>query len=103
YAKTHASGVWGSARARIEGNTLVIESKDYPASKWGLGAATQILGGGADVPSSPQKVVTERISTSDDGLQLHYDYVVFDPVYMTGEYGARVVLRRAPDSAVMVP
>lgn len=103
YTATNPNGVWGSARARLEGNTLVIESKDYPASKWGLGAATQILGGGADVPSSPQKIVTERISTSDDGLQLYYDYTVFDPTYMTREHQARVVLRRAPDSAEMVP
>jgi hypothetical protein len=103
YAPTNPNGIWGSARARIEGNALVVESKDYPASKWGLGAATQILGGGADVPSSPQKTVVERISTSDNGLELYYDYTVFDPAYMTKEHSARVVLRRAPDAAQMVP
>jgi hypothetical protein len=103
YAKTNPNGVWGSARARIEGDTLVVESKDYPASKWGLAAATQILGGGADVPSSPQKTVVERISASADGLSLNYDYTVFDPAYMTKEHSARVVLRRAADDAQMTP
>ena len=103
YARTNSNGVWGSARARIDGDALVVESKDYPASKWGLAAATQILGGGADVPSSPQKTVTERIATSADGLSLTYDYTVFDPAYMTKEHSARVVLRRAADDAQMTP
>jgi hypothetical protein len=103
FAKTHPSGVWGSARARIDGETLVIESKDYPASKWGLGAATQVLGAGADVPSSTQKTVVERISTTADGLTLNYDYTVFDPAYMTKEFSGHVPLRRAPASAQMTP
>jgi hypothetical protein len=103
YAKTNPNGMWGSARARIEGDALVVESKDYPASKWGLAAATQILGGGADVPSSPRKTVVERIATSADGLSLNYDYTVFDPAYMTKEHSARVVLRRAADDAQMTP
>lgn len=103
FAPADADGRFGNVRGRIEGDTVVIESKDYPASKWGLGAATQVLGGGADVPSSPQKKVVETISASPDGLQLYYDYVVSDPAYMTGEYRARIVLRRAADDAPMVP
>lgn len=103
FAPADANGLWGSVRGRIEGDTVIIESQDYPASKWGLGAATQVLGGGADVPSSPQKKVEEKISASADGLQLYYDYLVFDPVYMSGEYRGRIVLRRAADDAPMVP
>jgi Family of unknown function (DUF6152) len=95
FAPANANGRWGSVRGRIEGDTIVIESKDYPASKWGLGAATQVLGGGADVPSSPQKTVVETISASADGLQLYYDYAVFDPVYMSREHRARIVGRAA--------
>ena len=103
FAPADPNGHWGSVRGRIEGDTLVIESKDYPASKWGLGAATQMLGGGKDVPSSPQKTVVEAISASADGLELYYDYTVFDPFYMSRAHRARVVLRRAADDAPMVP
>jgi len=96
-------GLWGSVRGRIDGDSLVVESRDYPPSKWGLGAATQINGGGADVPSSAQKTVVERFSTSEDGLELIYEYVLYDPAYMSREHEARIVLRRAADDAAMVP
>jgi hypothetical protein len=102
FAPADPNGQWGNVRGRVDGDQLVVESKDYPPSRWGLGAATQINGGGADVPSSAQKVMTERFSTSDDGLELFYDYTLFDPVYMSGEHTARVVLRRVADDAPMV-
>lgn len=102
YAPADPNGQWGNVRGRIDGDQLIVESKDYPPSRWGLGAATQINGGGADVPSSAQKVMTERFSTSDDGLELFYDYMLFDPVYMSREHTARVVLRRVADDALMV-
>src|SRR5690606_14042679 len=80
YAPADPEGQWGRVRGRIEGETLVVESRDYPPSKWGLGAATQINGGGADVPSSEQKTLMERFSVSDDALTLLYEYTLFDPV-----------------------
>jgi len=103
YAPADPQGQWGNVRGRIDGDTLVVESKDYPPSKWGLGAATQINGGGADVPSSPQKTLVERFSVSADGLELNYDYVLADPVYLTREHAAHITLRRAPDDAALVP
>jgi hypothetical protein len=102
FALADPAGQWGRVRGRIEGDSLVVESRDYPPSKWGLGAATQINGGGADVPSSEQKTVVERFSTSEDGLDLIYEYVLFDPVYMSREHEARIVMRRAADDAPMV-
>jgi hypothetical protein len=96
-------GQWGKVRGRIEGDALVVESRDYPPSKWGLGAATQINGGGADVPSSAQKTVTERFSVSPDALTLVYENTLFDPVYMREPHHARVELARVPDDAPMVP
>lgn len=103
YAAADPDGQWGQVRGRIESGELVIESKDYPPSRWGLGAATQINGGGGDVPSSERKTVVERFSTSDDGLELYYDYVLSDPVYMSREHAARIVLTRVADDARMVP
>lgn len=96
-------GQWGRVRGHIEGATLVVESRDYPPSKWGLGAATQVNGGHADVPSSAQKTVTERFSVSDDALTLIYEYTLFDPVYMREPYTARIELKRVPDAARWVP
>jgi hypothetical protein len=84
-------------RGRIEGDALVVESRDYPVSRWGLGAATQINGGGADVPSSEQKTLVERFSTSEDGLELYYDYTLYDPVYMSAPHDARIVMQRVSD------
>jgi hypothetical protein len=96
-------GQWGRVRGHIEGDTLVVESRDYPPSKWGLGAATQVNGGHADVPSSAQKTVTERFSVSDDALTLIYEYTLSDPVYMREPYTARIELKRVPDDARWVP
>jgi hypothetical protein len=96
-------GQWGKVRGRVEDATLVVESRDYPPSRWGLGAATQINGGGADVPSSEQKTVTERFSVSDDGLTLVYAYTLFDPVYMREPHNARIELKRVPDDSRWVP
>ncbi|MGW8368108.1 MAG: DUF6152 family protein [Gammaproteobacteria bacterium] len=99
FAAADPAGQWGEVRGRIEGDQLVVESRAYPPSKWGLGAATQINGGGGDVPSSERKTVTERFSVSEDGLELHYDYVLRDPMYMSREHEARVTLSRVADDA----
>jgi hypothetical protein len=84
----------------MEGNVLVIESSGYPASAWGLGAATQVMGAGADVPSSAQKTVVERFSASENGLALIYEYTVEDPVYLTESFSHRVEMARLPDDTV---
>lgn len=103
FAPADPAGQWGDIRGRIAGDALVVESRNYPVSRWGLGAATQINGGGADVPSSEQKALVERFSTSADGLELYYEYVLTDPVYMSAPHYARIVLRRAPQDARLVP
>jgi hypothetical protein len=99
-APADPAGLFGLVSGRIEGDTLVIESRDYPASAWGLGAATQIMGAGADVPSSEQKTVVERFSTSADGLTLIYEYTVDDPVYLTEPFSHRVEMARLPEDTV---
>ena len=101
FAPADPNGQWGNVRGRIEGGQLIVESRDYPPSRWGLGAATQINGGGADVPSSAEKRLTERFSTSEDGLELRYEYDLFDPVYMSRVHTARIVMRRVADDSPM--
>lgn len=97
------NGQWGRVRGRVDGETLIVESRDYPPSRWGLGAATQINGGGADVPSSEQKTITERFSVSDDALTLTYEYTLFDPVYMREPHTARIEMPRVADDSPMYP
>jgi hypothetical protein len=102
-APVDPKGQFGTATARLDGDVLVIESKGYPASKWGLGAEVQALGAGKDVPSSAQKAVTERYAVSPDGRTLVLDYTVFDPAYMTKAYAGRIELTRVPESAALYP
>jgi hypothetical protein len=94
---------FGIVRGRIDNGTLVIESRAYPASAWGLGAATQIMGAGADVPSSPQKTVVERFTASQDGLKLTYEYTVQDPVYLTAPFSHRVEWARLASDTTIYP
>ena len=94
---------FGIVRGRIDNGALVIESRAYPASAWGLGAATQIMGAGADVPSSPQKTVVERFSVSPDGLALTYEYTVQDPVYLAAPFTHRVTWARLASDTPIYP
>lgn len=87
-------GLFGVARGRIEGDAIVIESGGFTASGWGLGSATQKLGGGTDLPSSVQKRLVERFSVSPDGLTLVYEYTLSDPVYLSAPYSDRLELYR---------
>ena len=102
-APADADGLFGNVSGRIEGETLVVDSRDYPVSRWGLGAATQVNGGGADVPSSPEKTVTERYSIGENDSVLVYEYTLFDPVYMASPHTARIELARVPDDVPMFP
>jgi uncharacterized protein DUF6152 len=102
-AKADPKGQFGTVVGRVEGDTLVIESRDYPPSRWGLGAATQLNGGGADVPSSAQKTVVERYSASSDGRVLNYDYTLSDPVYLEKPYSYRIEFLRVPDDTPIYP
>lgn len=102
-APADSQGLFGIVTGRIEGETLVVESRGYPPSKWGLGAATQVNGGGADVPSSKEKTVTEWFSVSDDAQTLTYRYTLYDPVYMTRPHTASIELARVPEDTPMYP
>lgn len=94
---------FGTVRGRIDNGALVVESRAYPASAWGLGAATQIMGAGADVPSSVEKTVVERFSVSADGLKLAYEYTVRDPVYLAAPFTHRAEWTRLPSDTPVYP
>ena len=100
-APAEPSGYFGSVSGRVEGDELVVESAQYPASTWGLAGAVNPTSGDADVPSSEQKKVIERYSVSQDGRTLTVTYVVEDPVYLTEPYSDSVELYRVADDTPM--
>lgn len=92
-------GRFGSVSGRLDGETLVVESRDYAPSAWGLGI--EEAHGGADVPSSAQKTVLERFTVTPDGGTLVYEYTLHDPAYMTRPHSGRIELTRVPDDVAM--
>ena len=94
---------FGTVRGRVQDGKLVVDSDGYPASRWGLGAATQVMGAGTDIPSSTRKAVSETFSVSDDGLTLIYQYTVSDAEYLTAPFSHRVEMARQPDGLPVFP
>ena len=68
-AVADARGAFGTVTGRIDGETLIVESRDFPASRWGLGIEEAHR---ADIPSSTMKTVTEWFSVTPDGGTLIY-------------------------------
>ncbi len=87
---------FGHRTATFDGNTLVITSTNFPALRAGLATGYEPNGNGADIPSSTEKVFTERYSVNDDGSLLVVDYVLEDPVYLTEPYESRITWHRVP-------
>ena len=71
-----ATGMYGNAVGRVEGDTVIIESAGFPDLEAGMASDFDPNGVGADVPSSTQKEFTERYTLSEDGnklmVELHY-------------------------------
>lgn len=94
------TGAFGSVRGRTDGDVLVVESSEYPASLWGLGIAAIK---GSDIPASDQKRVTERYISRDDGQTLRVEYMVEDPVYLSEPYQGYRDFGRISDDTPMHP
>jgi hypothetical protein len=64
----------GFSTGRFEGDTLVVETTNFIADKWGSHTG---------INSSEQKHLLERFTMSDDGMYLHAEITVTDPDYLT--------------------
>jgi hypothetical protein len=95
-----ARGFFGSAVGRMDGDALVVESRDFPPSRWGLGVEEAHS---ADIPSSARKTITERFAAAPDGRTLVYEYMLADPDYMKGSQSGRIELTRVPDDTPFYP
>ena len=91
-------GLFGVVMGRREGDSIILESGGYIPSRWGLGSATQKLGGGVDIPASARKRLIEKFSVSEDGQVLRYEYTVADPTYLNVPYSDVLELSRVADS-----
>lgn len=97
------SGLFGTTRGRLEDGAVVLESRDFPPSGWGLASATQYLGSGADIPSSAQKRLSERFSLDEDGQGMLYEYVLEDSTYLSQAFQGRLEFQRVADDTPMYP
>ena len=65
----------GHSTGRWEGETLVVETKNFTDNVWGIGIG---------IPSGAQKHVVERYRLTDGGTTLTIDFTLEDPEYLTG-------------------
>lgn len=101
FGQSEESGMWGSARASIVGDELIIESNKYPVTGWGLAQAGDSNGLGKDIPSSSEKKLLERYSVSEDGLTLSINYALEDSTYLTEVYNNIATADRVSDDEPM--
>lgn len=90
---------FGARTGRYEGDTLIIESRNFPSMAAGLASAWDPNGNGKDIPSSEQKVLVERYQVSEDGAQLILNYTVTDPEYLTQPYSDQITWHRMPEDS----
>lgn len=83
---------WGFSRGHFEGDELVVETDNFVADRWGIHAG---------IDSSAQKQLTERFSLEDDGLTLHIQMSVEDPVYLASAYLIDYRMDKIPDRALV--
>lgn len=63
----------GYSTGRVEDGALIVETSNFVADPWGIHTG---------IDSSEQKKLVERFTLSEDGMYLHADITVTDPVYL---------------------
>lgn len=64
----------GHSVGRFEGDTLIVETSNFTADKWGIHTG---------ISSSEQKQLVEKFTLSDGGMHLQAEITVTDPVYLS--------------------
>ena len=63
----------GYSTGRFEGDTLIVETTNFIADKWGSHTG---------IDSSAEKHLVEKFTLSEDGMYLHAEITITDPVYL---------------------
>ena len=64
----------GYSTGRFDGDSLIVETTNFVADRWGSHTG---------IDSSEQKHLLEKFTMSDDGLYLHAEITITDPVYLS--------------------
>jgi hypothetical protein len=64
----------GHSVGRFEGDTLIVETDNFTADKWGIHTG---------ISSSEQKQLIEKFTLSNGGMNLRAEITVTDPVYLS--------------------
>lgn len=84
--------VVGQSRAWMDGETLVVETDNFVADRWGSQTG---------VDSSDQKHLIERFSLIEDGYTLRIQMTLTDPVYFTAPVEIDYYMKKLPDRDIM--
>lgn len=82
----------GYSTGTFDGKELVVTTTNFVADKWGTHTG---------IDSSDQKQLVERFWMSDDGLFLHVDITITDPVYLTRPHTFRHQWAKLADRPVI--
>ena len=85
-----APSLQGHSIGRWEGETLVIDTIGFTPNRMGLGL-------GVGVPSGSSKHLVERLSLTEDRLQLQYEFTIEGPEYFSGPASFTTVWDHRPD------
>jgi len=99
--QTEPTGEFGIAFARIDGDSIIVESEGFPPLAAGLAADFDPNGMGGEVPSSERKRFVERYSLSEDRQRLSLEYTIEDAGVLTEEFTSSTDwVRLAPDTEI---
>jgi hypothetical protein len=90
---------FGTRRARIEGETLIVESTGFEEHPAGLATDFDFNGQDRNIPGSDQKRLVENFSLRENDQVLVLNYTLEDSVYLTEPYSHVIEWRRLSQDA----
>ncbi len=85
---------FGTRTARIEGETLIVESSGFEEHRAGLATDFDYNGQDRNIPGSDQKRLVESYTLRDNDQELVLNYIVEDSVYLAEPYSHEIQWRR---------
>jgi len=85
---------FGTRTARIEGETLIVESSGFTNHPAGLATDFDYNGQDRNIPGSDQKTFVENYTLRENDQILVVNYTVEDPVYLAEPYSHEIEWRR---------